>query len=92
MDTREFELISLNVYVRIFNYVISFVFFVFLFNIVSFACFFSLNIYVNLGLLRSLKKNFFRYSVLNVGKTTSLGHFFEVFDGIRTEKDRWMCL
>ena len=65
MDTREFELISLNAYVRIFNYVISF--FVFLFNIVSFACFFALNISVNLGLLRSLKKNFFfgiRFSTL----------------------------
>ena len=41
MDTRELELISLNMYVRIFSYVIFFAFFVFLFSIVSFACFFA---------------------------------------------------
>ena len=77
MDTREFELISLNVYVRIFNYVISF--FVFLFNIVSFACFFALNISVNLGLLRSLKKNFFSVFGFQRWKNQIVGTFFRRF-------------
>ena len=54
-----------------------------------------LNIYVNLGLLRSLQEDFFfllviRFSTLN--ETKSLGHFFEVFEDIRTEEDRWTCL
>ena len=94
LDTREFKLISLNICMRILSYVISFVFFVFLFNIVSFACFFALNIYVNLGLSRSLQEDFFvfQYSVFNVGWNQIVGTFFEAFEDIRTEEDRWTCL